>query len=74
MYQELRAYNEELLHKKMLIAISKSDMLDEELKTEIAKELPKELPLLFISSTTNTGLTQLKDKLWELLNEEDNKL
>lgn len=66
---ELEQYNPELLHKEFLIAISKSDMLDEELKNAIANEMPKTVPLLFISSVTNQGLTALKDKLWTLLNE-----
>ena len=66
---ELEQYNPELLHKEFLIAISKSDMLDEELKNAIANEMPKTVPLLFISSVTNQGLTALKDKLWILLNE-----
>ncbi len=66
---ELEQYNPELLHKEFLIAISKSDMLDEELKNAIANEMPKTVPLLFISSVTNQGLTALKDKLWALLNE-----
>lgn len=74
LYNELKAYNPELLHKKMLIAISKTDMLDEELMTEIKKELPTQIPHVFISSTSNIGMQQLKDKLWELLNEEDNKI
>lgn len=43
-------------------------MLDDELKTEIIKELPKDIPHLFISSLAQTGLTELKDKLWQLLN------
>jgi GTP-binding protein len=58
----------------MLIAISKTDMLDEELMTEIKKELPTQIPHVFISSTSNIGMQQLRDKLWELLNEEDNKI
>ena len=66
---ELEQYNPELLHKEFLISISKSDMLDEELKNAIANEMPKTVPLLFISSVTNQGLTALKDKLWALLNE-----
>lgn len=70
---ELEQYNPELLHKQFLIAISKSDMLDEELKNAIANEMPKTVPLLFISSVTNQGLTALKDKLWTLLNEPINK-
>lgn len=70
---ELEQYNPELLHKEFLIAISKSDMLDEELKNAIANEMPKTVPLLFISSVTNQGLTALKDKLWTLLNEPINQ-
>ena len=70
---ELEQYNPELLHKQFLIAISKSDMLDEELKNAIANEMPKTVPLLFISSVTNQGLTALKDKLWTLLNEPINQ-
>ena len=66
---ELEQYNPELLHKQFVIAISKSDMLDEELKAAIAKELPANIPHLFISSVTNQGLTALKDKLWAVLNE-----
>ncbi len=67
---ELRRYNPEMLDKDRLIAISKSDMLDEELKSELKAELDKELdtPYLFISSVAQQGLTQLKDRLWEMLN------
>jgi GTP-binding protein len=65
---ELKEYNPEMLQKDFVIAISKSDMLDEELKTAIAKELPSNIPLVFISSITNKGLTELKDLLWETLN------
>ncbi len=65
---ELKKHNPELLDKDRLLAISKSDMLDDELKTEIQKELPKDISCLFISSIAQTGLTELKDKLWELLN------
>jgi GTP-binding protein len=70
---ELEQYNPELLHKQFLIAISKADMLDDELKNAIASEMPKTVPLLFISSVTNQGLTTLKDKLWTLLNEPVNQ-
>lgn len=68
---ELRRYNPELLDKDQLIAISKSDMLDEELKTELKQQLDKELgsvDYLFISSVAQLGLTELKDRLWDLLN------
>ncbi len=66
---ELEQYNPELMHKQFVIAISKSDMLDEELKDAIKKELPKDIPHLFISSVTQKGLTELKDLLWKVLNE-----
>ena len=67
---ELEKYNPELLDKDRLIVISKSDMLDAELKGELAKELDVTLPLpyLFISSVAQQGLTELKDKLWQMLN------
>lgn len=64
---ELEEYNPELLHKKFIIAISKSDMLDDELKQAISVELPDNIPHVFISSVTQLGLTQLKDMLWNAL-------
>lgn len=66
---ELEKYNPELLHKQFVIAISKSDMLDEELTAAIKKELPSNIPHVFISSVTNKGLTELKDLLWKVLNQ-----
>ncbi len=65
---ELEQYNPELLHKEFLIAVSKSDMLDNELRSAISKELPPGIPHLFISSLTHKGLTELKDTLWQILN------
>jgi GTP-binding protein len=65
---ELEQYNPEMLQKDFVIAISKSDMLDDELKTAIKRELPKKIPHIFISSITNSGLTELKDLLWDSLN------
>ena len=67
---ELRRYNPEMLDKDRLIAISKSDMLDGELKTEMTTLLDKELPIdfIFISSVAQSGLVQLKDSLWNMLN------
>ncbi|TWO31789.1 GTPase ObgE [Seonamhaeicola sediminis] len=67
---ELRRYNPEMLDKERLIAISKSDMLDDELKAELKKELDKELPIkyLFISSVAQQGMIPLKDALWNMLN------
>ncbi|MEC7646717.1 MAG: GTPase ObgE [Bacteroidota bacterium] len=65
---ELKKYNPELLDKDKILAISKSDMLDEELKKEINKELPQDISSLFISSVAQQGLTELKDLIWEKLN------
>jgi GTPase len=65
---ELEQYNPELLHKKIILAISKSDMLDDELKHAIAETLPKDVPHIFISSVANQGITELKDLLWKALN------
>lgn len=64
---ELKQYNPELLDKKRILAISKSDYLDSELTTEIEKDLP-DIPYVFISSVTGTGITELKDVLWKALN------
>jgi len=69
---ELRRYNPELLDKERLIAISKSDMLDEELMDEMRIDLDKDLkgvPYMFISSVAQMGITELKDKLWTMLSE-----
>ena len=69
---ELKRYNPELLDKNRLVAISKSDMLDEELMDEMRIELDKDLkgtPYMFISSVSQLGLNELKDKLWLLINE-----
>jgi GTP-binding protein len=68
---ELEKYNPELLHKKFVIAISKSDMLDDELKSAIKKELPKKIPHVFISAVTQKGLQDLKDLLWDCLLADD---
>ena len=65
---ELEQYNPDMLQKDFVIAISKSDMLDDELKEAIEKELPKKIPHVFISSVTNNGLSELKDLLWETMN------
>ena len=65
---ELKKYNPELLDKERLLAISKTDMLDDELKEEIKLDLPKGVETIFISSVAETGLQELKDKLWKMLN------
>lgn len=64
---ELNKYNPELLDKKRLLAISKSDLLDEELKEATRKELPTDLPCVFISAVAQQGLTELKDLIWRNL-------
>ena len=66
---ELKKYNPQLLDKKRILAISKSDMLDQELKDEIAKDLPQDMTCLFISSVAQQGLMELKDAIWQKLNE-----
>jgi len=66
---ELKKYNPELLDKGRVLAISKSDMLDEELKSEIAETLPKDIPHIFFSSVSHQGLTELKDLLWKEIND-----
>ena len=67
---ELKKYNPELLDKSRLIAITKSDLLDDELEKEIVSELGKciNVPFIFISSISNVGLSKLKDKIWKMLN------
>ncbi len=70
--KELEEYNPELLHKQFIIGVSKADMLDEELKEAIRKELPTNFPLLFFSSITQKGIIELKDLLWKVLNQENN--
>jgi len=68
LYRELRLYNPELIHKDIILAITKSDMLDEELKEEIKPTLPKDIPSIFISSVTTSNIDALKDLIWKTLN------
>lgn len=65
---ELTAYNPELLDKPRLLAITKSDMLDEELQQEMEQDLPKQIPYVFISSVAQKGLQELKDLIWKAIN------
>ncbi len=65
---ELKQFNPELLDKERVLAISKSDMLDDELKKEIKRTLPKKVPHIFISSIQKQNLQELKDMLWKSLN------
>jgi len=66
--KELEKYNPELLDKKRILAVSKADMLDDELKEEIRGDLP-EVPWQFISSVSGEGIPSLKDRIWKILNE-----
>jgi len=66
---ELTEYNPELTHKPRILAITKSDMLDDELQAEMAKEVPEGIPAVFISSVAQKGLTELKDLLWKEIND-----
>jgi len=68
---ELTKYNPELLDKDRLLAVTKCDMLDEELIEEMSADLPKGVDCSFISSVAQTGLQELKDKIWLLINKED---
>lgn len=71
--KELKEFNPELADKSRVLAISKSDMLDDELRAEIAMDLPDDVPAVFISAVTGQGITELKDLLWREINSEDNK-
>ncbi|MBR1958021.1 MAG: GTPase ObgE, partial [Tidjanibacter sp.] len=65
---ELRQYNPELLDKERLLAITKCDMVDEEIIAHLKTELPQGIPAYFISSVAMQGITELKDALWSVLN------
>ena len=71
---ELRQFNPELLDKHRVLAITKCDLLDEELIEMLRAELPDDLPVVFISAVTGYGLDELKDVLWDEMNAESNKL
>ena len=71
---ELQQFNPQLMDKHRILAISKSDMLDDELMQEIAKSLPEDIPHVFISSVTGMGLAELKDVLWRAITDDANRL
>lgn len=71
---ELRNFNPELLQKHRVLAVTKSDLLDEELIEMLSETLPDDLPVVFISAVTGFGISELKDTLWRELNAESNKL
>ena len=71
---ELRRFNPAMLDKHRVLAVTKSDLLDEELIEMLREDLPEDLPAVFISAVTGTGLDELKDILWQELNSESNKI
>lgn len=71
---ELGTYNPEMLDKQRLLAITKCDMLDDELIEQMRQELPDGVPTVFISAVANQGLDELKDLLWTMLNDESNRI
>lgn len=71
---ELKQFNPQLMDKQRVLAISKSDMLDEELRDELAKTLPEGVPYVFISAVTGQGIAELKDTLWRAITDENNRI
>ena len=71
---ELRQFNPDMLSKHRVLAVTKCDLLDDELMDMLRDTLPDDLPVVFISSVTGLGIQQLKDTLWNELNSESNKL
>ena len=72
--REVSTFNPELLDKQRVLAITKCDLLDQELMDMLAEELPKDVPHVFISAVAGLGIQKLKDLLWKELNSESNKL
>lgn len=72
--RELRQFNPQLMDKQRVLAISKSDLLDEELKEAIAPSLPSDIPHVFISAITGEGLVELKDALWRAITDDANRV
>ena len=71
---ELEKFNPQMLDKRRVLAVTKSDLLDEDLMEMLREDLPDDLPVVYISAVTGYGIDQLKDLLWEELNSESNKL
>lgn len=71
---EVGSFNPELMDKQRVLAITKRDLLDDELQEMLSADLPDDLPVVFISAVANIGLQELKDVLWAALNSESNKL
>lgn len=72
--RELTTYNPQLLNKQRILAITKCDVIDDELKEMLSEDLPDDLPHIFISSVAGIGITELKDMLWSAMNSESNKI
>lgn len=70
---ELEQFNPQLMDKPRVLAVSKSDMLDDELRDELAKTLPADIPSVFISAVTGQGISELKDLLWRAITDENNR-
>ena len=71
---ELKQYNPQLVSKQRILAITKCDMLDDELINEMRKELPAGIQTVFISSVSGLGISELKDLIWTEINKESNKI
>lgn len=71
---EVSQFNPQLLDKQRVLAVTKSDLLDDELQEMLRVDLPTDLPVVFISAVAGTGLNELKDLLWQALNSESNKI
>lgn len=74
LFNELQQFNPQLMDKERILAISKSDMLDDELIEEIEKTLPPDIPHVFISAVTGYGIDKLKDILWSAINDDRNRI
>lgn len=72
--KEVGTFNPQLMDKQRVLAVTKSDLLDEELTELLSEDLPDDLPVVFISAVAQNGLTELKDVLWQALNNESNKI
>lgn len=72
--RELREYNPELMDKGRVLAVTKADLLDDELRDMISGELPEDIPVVFISAVTGQGITELKDLLWREINSDENRI
>ena len=71
---ELATFNPEMLDKQRVLAVTKCDLIDEELKEMLSENLPEDVPVVFISAATGEGIQELKDVLWAELNSEENRL